>query len=120
MKRAYRLRKPEHFQRVRREGKTVRGSYMLLNIATSRRKTLRFGFVVSKQLGGAVQRNRAKRRVREAVRLVAGSINPGNDLVFVIHSINVTTLAFETLQAEVISLLQRAKVWREQTTLTIP
>jgi ribonuclease P protein component len=32
-------------------------------------KTLRIGFTVSKMLGGAVQRNRMRRRLREAVRL---------------------------------------------------
>ena len=31
----------------------------------------RFGFTASKALGGAVQRNRARRRLKEAVRIVA-------------------------------------------------
>jgi ribonuclease P protein component len=34
-------------------------------------KGLRVGFTVGKVLGGAVQRNRMKRRLREAVRLTA-------------------------------------------------
>lgn len=34
-------------------------------------------------LGGAVQRNRAKRRVREAVRSVRGEIRDGADVVVV-------------------------------------
>jgi ribonuclease P protein component len=33
----------------------------------------RFGFTASKALGGAVQRNRARRRLKEAVRLMAPS-----------------------------------------------
>lgn len=43
----------------------------------------RFGFVVSKRLGKAVQRNRIKRRMREATRLCASQIKPGFDLVFI-------------------------------------
>ena len=34
--------------------------------------TARFGFTVSKKVGGAVERNRIKRRLRAAVRHVAG------------------------------------------------
>lgn len=43
----------------------------------------RFGFVVSKRLGKAVQRNRIKRRMRELTRLRATQIKPGFDLVFI-------------------------------------
>ncbi len=41
----------------------------------------RFGFQVGKRLGGAVIRNRVKRRLREAVRLT--SVKTGWDIVFI-------------------------------------
>lgn len=118
MKRTYRLRKPDHFRRVRREGRTLSSPRLLLNVAANRRKGLRFGFVVGKQIGNAVQRNRAKRRVREAVRLLLDSVNRGYDLVFVVRSPEVATIAFATLQADIELLLQRARVWQEHPTLT--
>ncbi len=34
--------------------------------------SIRFGFTASKKIGGAVMRNRARRRLKEAVRLHAG------------------------------------------------
>lgn len=43
----------------------------------------RFGFVVSKRLGKAVNRNKIKRRMREAARLRVGQIKPGFDLVVI-------------------------------------
>ena len=43
----------------------------------------RFGFVVSKRIGKAVQRNKIKRRMREATRLRLAKIKPGFDLVFI-------------------------------------
>ena len=43
----------------------------------------RFGFVVSKRLGNAVQRNKLKRRMREAARLQLGLVKPGYDLVVI-------------------------------------
>jgi ribonuclease P protein component len=42
---------------------------------------LRIGFTVSRALGGAVQRNRMKRRLREAVRLTRPPAGPSADVV---------------------------------------
>jgi ribonuclease P protein component len=42
---------------------------------------LRIGFTVSRALGGAVQRNRMKRRLREAVRMTRPVAGPDADVV---------------------------------------
>jgi ribonuclease P protein component len=42
---------------------------------------LRVGFTVGRALGGAVQRNRMKRRLREAVRLTRSAAGPDVDVV---------------------------------------
>ena len=45
---------------------------------------IRAGFTATKKIGGAVVRNRAKRRLREAARLLLPSFGrPGHDYVFV-------------------------------------
>lgn len=45
---------------------------------------VRAGFTATKKIGGAVVRNRAKRRLREAARLLLPSFGkPGHDYVFV-------------------------------------
>jgi ribonuclease P protein component len=45
---------------------------------------VRVGFTATKRIGGAVQRNRAKRRLREAVRQVLPALaSPGYDYVFI-------------------------------------
>jgi ribonuclease P protein component len=113
MKRAYRLRKPDQFQRVRRDGRSWSSSLLTLNAAKSRRHQSRCGFVVGKRVGGAVERNRARRRVREAVRLVYDHIAPGWDLVFVVRSPALVTAEFSQIQATVEQLLRRASLWRE-------
>jgi ribonuclease P protein component len=44
----------------------------------------RVGFTVTRKLGGAVERNRIRRRLKEAVRLVLpGRMRPGRDYVFI-------------------------------------
>ena len=111
MKRAYRLRRPDQFQRVRRTGRSWSMPLLTLNAAASRRRVSRCGFVVGKRVGKAVDRNRARRRVREAVRLVYGHILPGWDLVFVLRSPDLATIEFGQVQALVEQLLRRAGIW---------
>jgi ribonuclease P protein component len=113
MKRAYRLRKPDQFQRVRRDGKTWGSPLLTLNAAGSRRRGTRCGFVVGKRVGIAVDRNRARRRVREAVRIVYDRLAVGWDLVFIVRSNAAATVEFSQIQSEIEQLLRRAGVWRE-------
>ncbi len=113
MKRVYRLRRPDQFRRVRREGRSYTSPHLMLNVAAGRRQRIRCGFVVGKQFGAAVRRNRARRRVREAVRLALPSIVSGYDLVFVIRGVAVLSMPFSMLQREVEQLLRRARLWSE-------
>lgn len=112
MKRAYRLRRPDQFRRARREGRSLGSALLTLNVVAGRRRRLRCGFVVGKQIGGAVQRNRAKRRLREVVRLALPSIETGYDIVFVVRSPALIDAPFATIQADVEQLLRRAKLWQ--------
>ena len=100
MKRAYRLRRPDQFQRVRRDGQDWSSPLLTLNAASSKRRVSRCGFVVGKRVGKAVDRNRARRRVREAVRLVYDRIAPGWDLVFIVRSPAAATVEFTQIQAD--------------------
>ena len=109
MKRVYRLRRPDQFRRARREGRSFSSPLLTLNVVAGRRRRTRCGFVVGKQIGNAVRRNRAKRRVREAVRLLLPSIVPGYDLL---------TAPFPLIGATAEQLLRRARVWNERPPVT--
>jgi ribonuclease P protein component len=61
---------------------------------------LRIGFTVSRALGGAVQRNRMRRRLREAVRLCRPATTPDVDVVINPKKI-MLTVEFESLLNEV-------------------
>lgn len=113
MKRAYRLRRPDQFQRVRRTGRGVAHPWLFLNVAPNQRRQTRCGFIVGKRIGNAVLRNRARRRMREAVRLVFQHITAGFDIVFVIRTAEVASVPFPALQSAVEQLLRRATLWRD-------
>jgi ribonuclease P protein component len=83
MERKYRLRLSADFQRTRREGKAWTDHLMVLCALPNDLTYSRFGFAASKRIGKAVDRNRARRRMREAVRLCRGTLAEGWDMVFV-------------------------------------
>jgi ribonuclease P protein component len=60
----------------------------------------RIGFTVGRALGGAVQRNRMKRRLREAVRLTRPTPGPNTDVVINPKKVLLTT-SFDTVLNEV-------------------
>ncbi|MGQ9598629.1 MAG: ribonuclease P protein component [Anaerolineae bacterium] len=85
MRKKYRLRTSADFERLRQEGQTWVHPLLILSTLPNGLLYNRFGFIVGRRLGRATQRNRIKRRMREAVRLriQKGEIVTGWDLVFV-------------------------------------
>lgn len=80
----HRLRKRSEFLFVRRG---VRASQDAVLVEARRRAEagpMRLGLTASKKVGGAVRRNRARRRLREAARQLLPELGlPGVDYVFV-------------------------------------
>jgi ribonuclease P protein component len=74
---------------------------------------VRLGFTATKRIGGAVQRNRAKRRLREAARLLVPAHGAaGCDYVFIARG-GVTTRPWERLLDDVKSALIRLAAERD-------
>ena len=68
----------------------------------------RVGLTVGKVLGKATQRNRIKRRMREALRRHVDLLPQGCDLIFHPRRI-VLTMEFAQLEAEVVRILEQAR-----------
>jgi ribonuclease P protein component len=69
----------------------------------------RVGLTVGKVLGKATQRNRIKRRMREALRRHVDLLPQGCDLIFHPRR-NVLTMEFVKLEAEVVRILEQARI----------
>src|SRR6516165_7308398 len=78
-----RLRESRCFQTVYRRGRSWADRYMVVYALPRPELEKRIGFVVGKKVGGAVQRNRVRRLLREACRALAPHLPLGVDLVIV-------------------------------------
>ncbi|HEY8829424.1 MAG TPA: ribonuclease P protein component, partial [Candidatus Limnocylindria bacterium] len=82
---AARLRRGEDIARVRAEGVARNDTLFSLRALSTDGTTVRVAVAASRAVGGAVQRNRARRRVREALRTVlAARPEPGRGIDLVV------------------------------------
>ena len=78
-----RLQKKADFDRVYSRGQRAGDRHLLVFAAPNDGGRTRFGVSVSKKHGGAVKRNRLKRLLREAFRLLQHDLPSGLDLILI-------------------------------------
>ena len=83
MQRPLRLSHSLDFERARLKGKTWRQRWVHLNSVPNGLAHNRYGFIVSKRVGGAVMRNRVKRQLRSALRTLHPTLAVGHDLIWI-------------------------------------
>jgi ribonuclease P protein component len=98
--RRWRLLKHADFDRVYEQGRRHFSSHLTVFYARQDRGAARVGFTVGRVLGGAVERNRIKRRLREAVRLRLALLPAAVDVV-INPKKSVVRVEFSTLLDEV-------------------
>ena len=109
MQRKFRLTRSTDFKRVRRTGKSYAHPFVVLVVQTNEAQRVRVGVTAGRAVGGAVQRNRAKRLLREAMRPLLPDLLPGWDLILIARPV-LPTKSLQEIRQVLTSLLRRAKI----------
>ena len=75
------LRRSADFEALQRSGTRKAHPLLVVRLAPNGLPRTRVGFSTGRRLGGAVVRNRVRRRLREIVRHLAPRIQPGWDVL---------------------------------------
>jgi ribonuclease P protein component len=107
MQRKLRLTRPQDFSSVYRKGTSRSSNLLVLRASPNGLSVSRFGFSVSKRVGGAVVRNTMKRRLREILRITP--VRSAWDIVIIVRP-PAASADFSTLKQTVQTLLSRCNL----------
>jgi ribonuclease P protein component len=99
------IRRRAEFQQVYERGTRMHGRFLTLFLLAREQSVGRLGIAATKKLGGAVQRNRAKRLIREVFR--RNKIALGFDVV-VVPKRELLNASLTALEAEYQNIVERS------------
>ena len=101
-----RIKKSKDFNRIFAQGIKINSEHFLLIYLHADEK--RFGFAVSQKIKGAVNKNKARRRLRELVRINQYKI-PDNLNVIFIAKPGTEKVRFDILENELLQMLSQLR-----------
>lgn len=103
------------FQRVREEGTSVAGHFLVLGVLKDDSITdpVRIGYITTRRLGNAVTRNRVRRRLRGILQRTGERLQPGYCLVLVARN-RAADASSEALEKEWKWLAHRAGIFSKR------
>ena len=104
--RRQRLRRSALFDEAKMQGRRRAGRWMVMCLRQGPGASLRLGVIASRRIGGAVVRNRAKRRLREVFRRCRNQLSGAVDVILVARN-GVDRAGFREIEAEFLCLAAR-------------
>ena len=105
-----RLFRASEFQRVKHEGVSFHGKFIVMSVLKNvPTPEVRVGLITSRRVGGAVVRNRVRRRLREIVRAAAPHIHPGTWVTLIARQA-ASAASLQTLASEWQQLARRSSI----------
>lgn len=108
LQRSYRMKKKANFQSVFANGKSYTSRHTVIYIFKGR--PIKYGFVASKKIGNAVKRNRAKRLLREAVRLNLDGLKLNCQMILIARA-PINGASFREVEKSVLYIWRKAGIY---------
>ena len=104
------LSKTSEFKKVFSEGRRIEGKNLTIFILKNDYNFNRPGIIIKKETGKAVVRNKIKRRLREAFRLINKKLSPGYDIIMLVK-INIRESGYFEICHDLESLFNKGKLF---------
>ena len=108
------LKTNSDFRRAYARGKSYTNPALVLYVRKTRAGSCRIGITASKKIGNAVQRNRARRVIREAFRQVNLPLKGNYDVIFVARTKTVYKKSTDIYNVMVPMLIEAGVVKNEE------
>lgn len=109
MRRKFRLTKSADYKRVRRYGKSFAHPLIVLIALPNNLDHSQIAVSCGHSLGNAVERNRAKRRIRACLQILINRIIPGWNIIFIARR-PIIDSSFQQLNDAIIDTLEKAQL----------
>lgn len=104
------LRKRGDFSAIYNRGKSIPERYVVFFYKKNNLSYNRIAFLASKKVGNSVQRNRAKRLMKESYRLSLGNIKRGYDIIFIARN-TINGKKFQDVNKSMLNAVRRCKLF---------
>ncbi|XVG95904.1 ribonuclease P protein component [Eubacteriales bacterium KG127] len=103
------LRNKKNFFKIYSKGKSIGDRYIVLFYKKNHLPYSRKAFLASKKVGNSVKRNRARRLMKESVRLLDFEIPQGYDFIFIARN-TINDKSYNDVSRSVRSAIKRSGV----------
>lgn len=110
--RNFRLKKKSEFKKIFETGKSIPGKYTVLIILKGSTKK-KIGFIASKKVGNAVARNRARRLMREVIRLNLSHIIEGTQIICIARA-TIKGASYNDVEKSILQSLKRSGMLKNE------
>ena len=107
LQRKFRLRQKSGFKSIFELGKNYSVKYVAIYVIF--KGPNRFGFIASKKVGNAVQRNRAKRLMREVVRLHLSEIRKDIQIICIARA-RIKGVSYSEVENSMMNMFKKANI----------
>lgn len=105
------LRRKEDFDLIYKKGRSVGERYIVLFYMKNGLSYNRIAFLASKKVGNSVERNRARRLMKENYRFLKDYIKSGYDLIFIARK-NINGKKLRDVEKSMVNSVSKAKLYK--------